>query len=77
MKKTYNEFLDELSEFYTVGSEVELSYWEYTENRELYEGAKADGYIMFGMTSKGTPTMIVIKLPVPYLSHDEVISYFN
>lgn len=77
MKKTYKEFLDELSEFYTIGSEIELNYWDFTENQELYEGAIADGYIMFGRTSRGTPTMIVIKLPVSYLSHDDVISYFN
>ena len=77
MKKTYKEFLDELSEFYTVGSEVELSYYEFTENQELYEKAIADDYILFGITSKGIPTMKVIKLPVPYLSHDDIISYFN
>lgn len=77
MKKTYSEFLNELSEFYIIGSEVELSYLEFNENQELYEKAKAEGYIMFGLTSKGTPTMIVIKQPVPYLSHDDVISYFN
>jgi len=77
MKKTYSEFLDELSEFYTIGSEVELSYYEFKENQELYDKAIADDYIMLGLTSKGTPTMIVIKQPVPYLTHDEVISYFN
>lgn len=75
--KTYKEFLDELSEFYTVGSEIELNYLEFTENQELYKAAIIDEYIMFGRTNKGTPTMIVIKLPVPYLSHDDVISYFN
>lgn len=77
MKKTYNEFLDELSEFYTVGSEVELSYYELTENLELYTAAIIDEYIMIGPTSSGTPIMKVMKLPVPYLSHDDVISYFN
>lgn len=77
MKKTYSEFLDELSEFYTIGSEVDLGYSEFTENQELYEGALAEGYIMIGQTSRGTPTMKVIKLPVPYLSHEDVISYFN
>jgi hypothetical protein len=77
MKKTYSEFLNELSEFYTIGSEVELSYYEFTENQELYEGAIADDYIMLGITSKGILTMKIIKLPVPYLSHEDVISYFN
>lgn len=77
MKKTYSEFLDELSEFYTVGSEVELTYYEFTENQELYTAAIVDEYITFGITSKGIPTMKIIKLPVPYLSHDDIISYFN
>lgn len=77
MKKTYSEFLDELSEFYTIGSEVELDYLEFTENQELYTAAIVDEYITFGRTSSGNPTMKIIKLPVPYLSHDDVISYFN
>ena len=74
--KTYKEFLDEISEFYTVGSEVELSYLEFNENQELYERATAEGYITFGLTHRGTLTMIVIRLP-DKLSEEFVIAYFN
>lgn len=77
MKKTYKEFLDELSEFYTVGSEIEPRFYEYDENRDLYIRAADEGYIMFGIGPLGYPRITVLRHPVPYLSHDDVISYFN
>ena len=77
MKKTYNEFLDELS-MYAEGEEVELSgYCDYIENLDLYKRALAEEYIMLKVSFKGYPVMIVLRRPVPYLSQDDIISYFN
>lgn len=43
--KTYKRFLDEL-EMYGVGAEIELSFYEWSENLINYQQAAADGYIM-------------------------------
>ena len=76
MTKTYNEFLDELS-MYAKGAEVELSYCDYIENLDLYKRALSEEYIMLKVSFKGYPVMIVLRRPVPYLSQDDIISYFN
>jgi hypothetical protein len=76
MKKTYKEFLDNFN-MYADGAEIEPSFYDYRDNEELYIRAAYEGYITIGIGSKGYPRIIVLRHPVPYLSHDEVISYFN
>lgn len=76
MKKTYREFLDEL-DMYADGAEIEPSFYDYRDNKELYIRAMKEGYLMFGIGSKGYTIITVLRHPVPYLSHDDVISYFN
>lgn len=76
MKKTYKEFLDNFN-MYAEGAELETSFYDYRDNEELYRRAINEGYIMIGIGSKGYPRITVLRHPVPYLSHDEVISYFN
>jgi hypothetical protein len=76
MKKTYKEFLDNFN-MYAEGAELEASFYDYRDNEELYRRAINEGYIMFGIDSKGYPRITVLRHPVPYLSHEDVISYFN
>lgn len=76
MKKTYKEFLDGLN-MYADGAEIELSFYDYTENKDHYIRATDEGYIMIVIGSLGYPRITVLKHPVPYLSHDDIISYFN
>lgn len=76
MKKTYKEFLDNL-DMYADGAEIEPSFHDYNENKELYIRAADEGYIMIGIGTMGFPRIIVIRHSVPYLSHNDVISYFN
>jgi len=77
MKKTYSEFLDELS-MYADGAEIKLSLYDYRDNEELYRRAMSEGYIMLGISSRGYPIIRVIRSPVvPYLSYDDINSYFN
>lgn len=76
MKKTYKEFLDNFN-MYAEGAELETSFYDYRDNEELYRRAINEGYIILGVNSKGYPQITVLKHPVPYLSHDDVIAYFN
>lgn len=76
MKKTYKEFLDGF-EIYVDGAEIEPSFYDYKENKDLYIRAADEGYIMIGIGQMGYPRITVLRHYVPYISHDEVISYFN
>ena len=76
MKKTYSEFLESF-DMYADGAEIEPSFHDYMENKDLYIRAADEGYIMIGIGSMGYPRITVLKHLVPYLSHDDVISYFN
>lgn len=76
MKKTYKEFLDNL-DMYANGAEIEPSLYDYTENKDHYIRAADEGYIMIGIGPLGYPRITVLRHPVPYLSHDDIISYFN
>ena len=76
MKKTYKEFLEGF-DMYADGAEIEPSFHDYSENKELYIRAADEGYIMIGIAPIGYPRITVLRHLVPYLSHDEVISYFN
>ena len=73
---TYKEFLDNF-DMYAEGAEIETSFCNYRDNEELYRRAINEGYIMLGINNKGYPIIKVLRHPVPYLSHDEIISYFN
>jgi hypothetical protein len=63
---------------YAEGEEVELNgYCEYIENLDLYKRALAEEYIMLKVSFEGYPVMTVLRHPVPYLSNEDIISYFN
>ena len=74
--KTYKEFLDNFN-MYADGAEIEPSFHDYMENRDLYIRAADEGYIMIGIGSMGYPRITVLRHFVPYLTHEDVISYFN
>jgi hypothetical protein len=76
MKKTYKEFLDNL-DIYADGAEIEPSFHEYMENRDLYTRAADEGYIMIGIGFMGYPRITILRHPVPYLSKEFINSYFN
>ena len=74
--KTYKEFLESF-DMYADRAEIEPNFRDYIENRDLYIRAVDEGYIMIGIGHMGYPRITVLRHPVPYLSHDDVIAYFN
>ena len=76
MKKTYSEFLESF-DMYADGAEIEPNFKDYIENRDLYIRAEDEGYIMIGIGFMGYPRITILRHPVPYLSYDDIISYFN
>lgn len=77
--KTYKAFLEEIDQFYTVGSIIEINMNDYLfkENEILYNQAAVDGYItVFWSERTGKVMMKILRMP-NVIKEDLAEMYFN
>lgn len=74
---TYERLLEEISQ-YEVGSEIQVSYSDYSLNKKIYGKAITEGYILHKITKDySVCRFMIIKSPEKCIDEEIVNLYFS